>query len=164
MQGRVWYLKVWPGVRSHFRSRDVEWVMALWLIIWGGNLMLKPGESLVTHTGIWDGLRYWFHADWVVASIMATAGVANLVALTINGTFADTVYSRYSPLVRSITMGIGSLVWLSVWMSAMPANTQGAVVYWVPTLLCGMRGLYAMGEFGATLRRYHDRRRGAYHK
>lgn len=160
--GSIWYLKIWPGVRTHFRSRDVEWIMAVALIVWGGNMFLKPGNDLITASGAWDGLRYWFHEDWVVSLIMVTAGVASLLALLINGTFADTLYSRYSPFVRSIAMGAGSLIWLAVWMSALSANT--AVTYWVPTLLCGMRSFYAMGEFGVILRGYHDGRSDSPHK
>lgn len=155
----VWYLQIWPGVRTHFKPRWIEWVMAIWLIVWGGNMILKPGDDFVTPSGAWNGLRYWFGEDVVFCWIMVLVGILGLVALTINGTFRDTFYARYSPLVRATTSFLGSLMWLAVWLSSLSASTQGAVAYWAPALIEMLTAYYVFGEFGETLRRYHDGRR-----
>lgn len=144
----TWYLKVVPGVRTHFWARKNEWIMSSWMVVWGMNMILKPGDDFETASGVWDGLAYWFGADWVFCSIMVAAGMAGLLALTVNGTFHDTVYSRYSPLVRALSAFVGCGLWFMVWLSTLASSSQGAVAYWVPTLFEALITYKAIGEFG----------------
>ena len=53
----------------------------------------------------------------------------------VNGTFADTWYSRISPWVRATTAGAGATIWFIVFLSASAANTSGAGIYQLPLIL-----------------------------
>ena len=133
--------------------------MAVWAIVWSGNMLRTPEDEFqMTESGAWAGLAYWFGADWIFCTIMCSAGIAQFAALTINGTFHDTVYARYSPLVRAATAFLCCGCWLMVWLSSTAANTQGAVAYWAPALINGIIAYYVGGEFGDTLGKHKNGR------
>lgn len=107
----LWFLTVYHGVRHTFPMRWLEWLMSFFIIAWGDNLLSREGLPQ------WNGLIHWFPL-WAWGWTMMLAGVLRLIALGVNGTFRNTFYSRYSPLVRGMTAGFCGLLWLSASLSA----------------------------------------------
>lgn len=107
----LWFLTVYHGVRHTFPMRWLEWLMSIFIIVWGDSLLGRSSSPL------WNSMIYWFPL-WVWGWSMMTVGVLRLIALGINGTFRNTLYSRYSPMVRGLTAGFCGLLWLAVALSA----------------------------------------------
>jgi hypothetical protein len=126
------FLRIVTGIQSHFEARFVEWVMAVCITFWGWTLI--GANDAWSNREAWAGmLRLADEETWGL--ICVGAGAAWLVALTINGTFAHTAYSRYSPHVRG-TMAIASaMIWFQVYMSVVTAGTSGSGIYPLPLAL-----------------------------
>ena len=126
------FIRVVTGVRAHFEARFVEWTMATTLSFWGWNIA-GPSEAW-SNRAAWEGmLRITSEDTW--GWICIAAGAAWLIALTVNGTFADTWYSRYSPVVRGLMAIIAAMVWFQVYMSVVTAQTSGSGIYPLPLAL-----------------------------
>jgi hypothetical protein len=126
------FIKIVTGVRSHFEARFVEWVMATTLTFWGFNL---AGDSQAwANPTAWEGmLRIASEETWG-ATCLAVGGLW-LLALTINGTFGNTWYSRYSPVVRGCMAGAAAMIWFLVYTSVVTAQTSGSGIYPLPLAL-----------------------------
>lgn len=158
MQG-VWFLRVYHGVRHTFPTRWLEWVMAAFILVWGGRL-LDGQDSFVTPSRAWDGLAYWA-PDYVWGAVMVAVGGVRLFALLVNGTFHDTVYSQFSPLVRGMSAGLCGTLWLFVELSVASVGTQGSITYAVICIIDFFVSYYVLGEAGDNLRAHRNgRRRG----
>ena len=150
----IWYLRVYAGIVHSFPLRRVEWIMAAFCAAWGAKLF-EPGDNFDTASGSWDGLAYWssgWGGDTGWGVLMVTMAILRVAALVINGTFHDTVYSRYSPLVRAATAFGCSVVWLFVAFSAAAASSQGAITYPFVFFLEASTTYFVVGEFGDVMR------------
>jgi hypothetical protein len=126
------FLKVVSGIRSHFPERIVEWCMAATCAWWGWTLA-QPGTAWTNPTA-WAGmLRIASEDTWGLVSLLA--GGFWLVALAINGTFADTVYARHSPTVRGVAALGSAFVWFQVVLSVSASQSAGSGIYPLPLVL-----------------------------
>lgn len=138
-------IRVVTGIKAHFEARFVEWAMAICITFWGWTLI---GEGTAwSNQQAWAGmLRIASEEAW--GGICLTAGGLWLLALTINGTFADTAYSRYSPNVRGVCAFISSLIWFLVLMSVITAQTSGSGIYPLPLALSTWCVFHAWRDVG----------------
>ncbi len=126
------FIRIVVGIRSHFEARFVEWVMAVCISFWGWTL-LGEGEAW-SNRAAWEGmLRVASEVTW--GAICLAAGTAWVLALTVNGTFANTWYSRYSPVVRGCAAIVAAMIWFQVYMSVVTAQTSGSGIYPLPLAL-----------------------------
>lgn len=126
------FIRVVTGIRSHFEQRFPEWLSASTIAYWGLKLV---GESDAwTNLEAWSGLlRLAPENAWGWACI--AVGTFWLVALAINGTFADTPYSKASPYVRGGAAIISTVIWLQVFLSVNAVTTSGSGIYQLPLIL-----------------------------
>jgi hypothetical protein len=157
MSERFWILRVYHGVRHTFPTRWLEWLMAVLIIVWGGRL-LDGHDSFATPSHAWDGLAYWA-PDYAWGSIMVLVGAARFGALTINGTFNNTIYSQFSPLVRGMSAGVCGILWLFVELSVASVGTQGSITYAAICTIEFFISVFVLGEAGDNLRAHRHGRR-----
>ncbi len=123
------FIRIVTGIREHFEARFIEWAMATAIAVWGFNLGLIDPETFA-NSRAWERLlRIGGQDFWAVACM--SVGIAWLLALAINGTFARTVYSRYSPYVRALAALCAAVVWFHVFWSVASAGTSGRGAYWL---------------------------------
>lgn len=160
------FLRVVTGVRQHFDDRVVEWAMAFTGMFWGWTLA-QPSTAWVNESA-WMGMTRMAALFGVAPEgaedfwglLCMIGGGFWLVALTVNGTFADTAYSRYSPLVRGLAAIGAVFVWWQVVMSVSAAQTSGSGIYPLPLALsvwCVRNAWRDIGEERRS-RRANDRR------
>lgn len=126
------FIRVVSGIRAHFPERFVEWVTAATCTWWGWTLA-QHGTAWVNDAA-WAGmLRFASEDTWGVISMLA--GGFWLVSLAINGTFAETIYARYSPKVRGIAALGSAFVWFQVVLSVSAVQTSGSGIYPLPLAL-----------------------------
>ncbi|WP_336801825.1 hypothetical protein [Kaistia sp. MMO-174] len=113
--------RIATGITSHMPSRASEWTLAAILLNWGLNVAMTPGYL---DREYWTTLRDLLPSEpfspvvfWGGGAIVVAA--LRLLALVINGTFATTAWSRYSPHVRMLMATFSCFFWmtqvLSVW-------------------------------------------------
>lgn len=156
MSNGVWFIRIIDGVRHSFPDRKIEWILGVWAFVWSVKWLLDPVDNFSTATGAWNGLRYLFEYDWLFAGLMCLTGVARLAALTINGTFKETLYARYSPLVRAITGVLCGLFWLAIWLSALSSGGQGSVTFWAPMVIEFLTAVFIVDESADVLREWRN--------
>lgn len=130
--GKPMFIRVVTGIKTHFEARFVEWVMG-GTAVWYG-LKLVGEETAWTNTAAWQNMSSIMPENewgWVCVSL----GIARLLALAINGTFANTAYSRYSPVVRGLTAIVGAWFWLMAFMSVSASSGSGGGIYQLPLIL-----------------------------
>lgn len=112
------------GVGAHFRTRAMEWFMTLMLLLWGIGLIAIPdifqnpayavlSRALTAQT--WGGVCLAF-------------GLLRFTALFVNGTFKETLYSRYSPMVRAAFSFLSCGIWLTIALSFYASGVLGLAV------------------------------------
>ncbi|HEY8360129.1 MAG TPA: hypothetical protein VIL30_21950 [Ramlibacter sp.] len=160
------FLRVVTGIHRHFDDRVVEWAMAGIGMYWGWTIA-QPGQAW-TNAAAWAGMVRM--ADWLGIPAEAAedswgiismlSGGFWLIALTVNGTFADTIYSRISPYVRCAAALGACFVWGQVWMSVSAVQTSGSGIYPLPFVLSIWCVRTTLGTLGDERRksRAHDRR------
>lgn len=105
------YARISKGVRSHLYARRSEWACAAVITWWGVSLM-APGDTFAlspTYSGL---ARIATEPVW--GAVCLALGLFRLAALTVNGTFQGTWYSRYSPHVRAITAYLTAMVYFLI--------------------------------------------------
>jgi hypothetical protein len=123
------FLRVVTDIRRHFEARIAEWALAVYLLNYGLGL-LSPGSGW-TQPAAWAGMtQYLTQGQW--GTICVAIGLLRLVALAINGTFADTLYARYSPTVRGICAGLSATFWFMVILSLSAVPSVGSRAYLLP--------------------------------
>lgn len=126
------FFRIVTGIRSHFEMRFIEWLMGFTLVWWG--LRLIGENDAWSNEAAWIGLtQYLPENTWGWISI--ALGLARLIALAINGTFQNTIYSRFSPMVRGITSIASGAMWLLVFLSVNATQTSGGGIYHLPLVL-----------------------------
>ncbi len=150
------FIRIATGVRTHFPDRWIEWLMAGTMIWWGWKLT-DPATQ-------WANVQAWrfmtlFWSEEAWGWLCVFIGALRFLALVINGTFADTWYSKASPWVRALTAGLGAIVWFMVMLSVSASNTSGAGIYHLPLFLdlwCSLHVFFRTGR--ATQRLNSDAR------
>jgi hypothetical protein len=126
------FFRVVTGIRDHFEARVTEWIMGASLTYYGLGLV---GEGdFWTNPKAWAGMTQYMGENgwgWLCVGL----GLGRLAALAINGTFADTVYSRYSPLVRGFTAIASAAFWFMVILSVSAVASAGSRIYPLPLVL-----------------------------
>lgn len=126
------FIRVVTGIAEHLDVRMPEWISAGILILYGINLVLTPTSW--TNPEAWTLMLSLLSEDnWGLTCV--AAGVAWLMALTVNGTFSGTLYSRYSPLVRGLCALLSAAIWFLVVMSVLTAESSGRGIYPLPLAL-----------------------------
>lgn len=111
--------RVVTGVQAHFPARRSEWAL--------GGMMFTTGWILLLPAVTFNPRTPLFQVLGSVASEEAWGwtclifGGARLVALIVNGTFADTYYSRYSPHVRGAFAFLSCFFWATITIGLMAA-------------------------------------------
>ena len=126
------FIRIVTGIRDHFESRIVEWVMGAAILNYGLGLV-SPGTAW-TNPDPWRVLAYYAPENaWGWLCVLL--GLLRLIALVVNGTFADTAYSRFSPHVRGVT-ALGALgFWMMVLLSVSASGSIGSRIYILPLVL-----------------------------
>lgn len=158
MRNGVWFIRIVEGVAHSFPDRKIEWLMGAWALVWSAKWLLDPADNFVSAGGAWEGLRYLFVSDVVFAGGMFLVATARLVALLVNGTFTETLYARYSPLVRAITGALCGFFWLAIWLSALASSGQGSVTFWAPMLIEFLTAIFIVDESADVLREWRNGR------
>lgn len=123
------FVRVVTGISTHFEARFIEWAMAASIAVWGWNLRYVEPESFAKSEA-WVVLnRVAGQEFWSASGIII--GTCWLVALTINGTFAGTLYSKVSPYVRGLAAFFAALFWFHVFSSVVSGATSGRGAYWL---------------------------------
>lgn len=151
------FLRVVTGIRDHFDQRVVEWSVAAVSTYWGWTVA-QTGKAW-TNEAAWVGMLRIAPEDvWGVLCMLA--GGAWIVALALNGTFAGTLYARYSPLVRGLAAVGAASVWFQVVMSVSAVQTSGSGIYPLPLALsiwCVVNAWRDVGEQRRTQYAQHRR-------
>lgn len=123
-------VKVVRGIQSHLPARAAEWALGAVLFNWGWILLL-PRQTMGREA--YDlMLAVAPEAAWGIGCL--AVGAVRLLALVINGTFAQTAYSRYSPHVQAGMSILSCFFWLQIVLSfALAPVGTGVAVY--PVLL-----------------------------
>lgn len=119
-------LRIANGVIDHFPVRRSEWISSFVMIGWGLVLALD-GRPLY---GNWSYLSISLSetAWW---GMCISLGVLRLIILTINGTFPQSWYGRWSPHSRIAISLLCTLMWLQLVLAGMKADvwSTGVVAY-----------------------------------
>lgn len=152
------FLRVVTGIADHFEERFLEWSMAATATYWGWTVA-QPGEAWINKAA-WAGmLRLAPEDTWGLLCMLA--GGFWLVALAINGTFADTLYARHSPKVRGVAAFGSAVVWFEVVLSVSAVQTSGSGIYPLPLALSIWCVFNAWRDIGHERRLRHAKHRGA---
>ena len=160
MNDPVWFLRVYDGVRHSFPTRWLEWLMAVYITWWGVSFIgVSPDPNpAIAAKSAWHDLTFWAPIP-IWSLLMILIGVARLLALAINGTFRDTIYSQYSPVVRGACAFLSGVVWAFVALSSLSAGTQSAITYPTVFLIEWFMAWFVFGEAGDNLRAHYGRRK-----
>lgn len=147
-------IRIAVGIRDHFEQRVVEWVMGVTAVWWGSKLV-GPNDAWANPEA-WAGMLHWMPENawgWNCIAI----GIARLMALAINGTFANTAYSRFSPVVRGVSAILGATLWFMVFLSVSAVSTSGSGIYQLPLVLDLWCVYYASRDTGREWAPRHGR-------
>lgn len=125
-------LRITSGIRRHFEDRFWEWVMGFTSVYWGLRLV---GEN-----DAWSNPQAWYLLLGIFEEntwgwIFITVGLLRLLALIINGTFANTWYSKTSPWVRAVGASGSAVLWFMAFMSTSATGTSGGGIYHLPLVV-----------------------------
>lgn len=159
----IWFIRIVDGVRHGFPSRRAEWIMGIGALLWAGRWLFDPRDNFISPatgqlSSAWAGLRYLFGADWVFAGGMVAIALARLIALTVNGTFHETWYARWSPVVRGVTAALCGICWLAIWLSSAASDSQGGVTYWLFVAIEFLTAFFVVTESADVFREWRNGR------
>jgi len=140
-------VRIATGIKRHFPTRVSEWFLSGALVAWGW-ILLSPGDTFSASPSFAHMAVMASERTWGLAAI--TVGLVRVVALIINGTFADTGYSRASPYVRAIMSILACFVWAQITLGLIgaPNTSTGLAVYPILFLLDSWNCVRAAGDAG----------------
>lgn len=141
------FIRVVTGITRHLPERALEWIMAFNIIWWGWKLTAPTTQW--TNSAAWEFMLSFGISETGWGWLCVGIGGARVLALVVNGTFADTWYSAVSPWVRGITAGAGATVWFMVFLSVSAVQTSGSGIYQLPMVLdlwCSIHVLFRLGR------------------
>lgn len=125
-QGRI-VVRIVDGVGHHFPVRSLEWCFSFFLFGWGVICMLRP-DLFYRSAAFSDILRTMPQSVW--SSLCMFIGAGRVIALLVNGTFAGTLYSRFSPHVRAGFGILSCFFWFTISLSLISNEvTPGLAIY-----------------------------------
>lgn len=125
-------VRIVRGVTDHFHARSSEWQLSFSAVIWGVVVAL-PGEVFTSVA--WEPLARWgSETSWGSAAVVI--GGLRLVALIINGTFADTWYGRYSPHVRATMAFLTCFLWATLSLGLISSGALSTAFAAYPVFFC----------------------------
>jgi len=135
------------GVIEHFPIRASEWVMASAMTSWG--LIVLVVDRMFDQTFAWQMMAAMADENAWGAGAVAV-GVLRLIALLLNGTFAGSWYSTYSPHVRAAMSMASCFLWLSISIGLLFSGSAstGMVIYPHLFFLDAVNYYRAMGDVG----------------
>lgn len=140
------YVRIARGVFDHFPARRSEWALA-GMLASTGLILLLPDATFRPDVPLFRTLsRLGTEDQWGWACFIF--GVARLIALIINGTFADTVYSRYSPHVRGVFAFFSCFYWGVI--------TIGLLSAYRPLFALGCYPFLLLLDFSNIWQAFHD--------
>ncbi|WP_342361427.1 hypothetical protein [Terrarubrum flagellatum] len=104
-------LRLARGIHKHFPARRSEWALGAMLFSLGA-ILLHP-DNLFDSTPLYHGLKL-IASEKVWGWGCFLVGFVRLIALILNGTFADTAYSRWSPHVRGAMAFLSCFFWAGI--------------------------------------------------
>jgi len=160
------FIRIVTGIRDHFEERFIEWCMAATATYWGWTVA-QPGIAWTNETA-WAGMvrvAALFGVPALAAEdtwgmLCMVAGGFWLVALAVNGTFAETIYARHSPKVRGVAAFGSAVVWFQILISVSAAQTSGAGIYPLPLVMSLWCVFNAWRDIGHERRTRHANYRG----
>lgn len=99
-------LRIGQGVIDHFPIRRSEWINSWVMIGWAIITALDAKSSLTAATSPLHQL------PWI--ALFAALGTIRLIVLTINGTFPQSWYGKYSAHFRVAMSLFSTLAWLQI--------------------------------------------------
>jgi hypothetical protein len=107
-------IRIVKGIKDHFSIRVAEWGLAVILINWGLRLIF-PDNVFQSDVSFSSMETFFSETFWAFYCIIV--GVLRLLSLTINGTFRNTIYAKYSPLCRGTMASLSCLFWSQILIS-----------------------------------------------
>ena len=118
---------IWNGVTAHFPARRSEWALAS-MMFTTGVILLHPGITFQPGVRLFQTLQAIASENaWGWSCLLF--GAARLCALIVNGTFADTKYSQYSPHVRGGFAFLSMFYWATISIGLLHAATINAIPF-----------------------------------
>lgn len=148
------FIRIVTGITSHFEARVNEWVMAA-TSIWYGSKLIGANVAW-SNPDAWAGMLNWMSEEawgWNCIGL----GIARLLALAVNGTFSETWYARFSPLVRGVSSILGATFWFLVFLSVNAVATAGSGIYQLPLVLELWCVFHAWRDTGRVWAAHHGR-------
>lgn len=127
-------LRLAHGIRSHFPARVSEWALAAALTTWG-YILLLPQDTFAISPAYRHMAAMASETKWGSAAV--TIGGVRLLALIINGTFAETPYGKISPHVRGLTAFFSCFAWVQILIGLLGSGDAVpgiGIVFWVLVL------------------------------
>lgn len=150
-------IRIVTGIHRHLSERVAEWALAIMLLRFGW-ILIQPGDTFALSPTF--AVMEAMAAEEVWGWGCFLIGIVRVAALVINGTFWDTIYSRYSPHVRGITALISIFAWANIvyGMGMSGVQTTGNAVYPVLLFLDVWCVFHAFGDAKSADVRAHDER------
>jgi hypothetical protein len=138
-------VRIARGIHDHFPARMSEWGLAVMLLNLG-LVLGQPNDTMQTSPSLSGLLRIAPEHVWAWALLLI--GSVRLLALVVNGTFADTLYGRWSPHVRSVLSFLSCFFWMNitVGLTLSEMTGTGIAVYPVLLLMDGYNTVRAAGD------------------
>lgn len=124
-------VRVARGIKEHFPNRVNEWAFA-GLLAWLGALFIQYPALFDTSMSYANLAQLADERVWGVACILI-AGV-RLLALGVNGTFAGTWYSQWSPRVRGVCAFLSCGIWFPIFAGFAISNRPFLLVCYAGTI------------------------------
>lgn len=145
--GRVTiYVRVIDGIVEHFPARRSEWALAA-MMATVGALLLDPAVTFTPGVMLFQTLSaVATENEWGWACL--GFGGARLIALFINGSFANSYWSRWSPHIRGAFAFLSCFFWLTI--------TFGLLVSFKPYFALGIYPYLLLLDLSNVSQAFHD--------
>lgn len=107
-------IRVFKGIQNHFSTRVMEWAFAVIMVNWG--IRFLTSDSVLDLFPSFANMGFIMtEQNWGIFCL--AVGALRLLSLVINGTFAGTLYSKYSPHLRGISSALCAFFWCQIVIS-----------------------------------------------
>lgn len=121
-------VKIFEGVATHFPARRSEWIASVMMMGWGFFVSINP-SLFDTSPSYAHMARMADEPAWAFWAVLV--GASRFVALSINGTFHDRWYSKFSPHVRALMSLAACFLWVQLFQGLYGSGTwpPGLAIY-----------------------------------
>lgn len=140
-------VRIFEGITTHFPARRSEWIAAGGMMLWGFLAGRDPEffsrSPSYDHMAAMASSQTWAFWTFVI-------GAGRWIALTINGSFAATIYSRYSPHTRMLMSGASCFLWMQLTLGFLGTGSPppGIALYIGAVVTDYLNILSAAGDVG----------------